>query len=335
MLLLFGPTLSYCQQLEITITHSLKGQSFRGLSVVDDQVAWVSGTNGRIGVSRDGGKTWSMRLVSGHEKSDFRSVYAFDSATAVIANAGSPAHILITKDAGRSWEIVYTNDHPDAFIDGVDFWDENQGIIYGDPIANRMLLIRTADGGKTWTEFPIESRPVLEKGEASFAASGTGIRCLRSGQLVVVTGGSVSRHFYSGNYGVKWYSTKTPILQGESSRGIFSIAYAGPTRGIIVGGDYNLDSLKTDHVFYTTDSGKSWIRPQKATGGYRECVEFVNEKVAVAVGPGGIDVTWNSGVSWESLSREKLFHVARKARNGSLLLLAGGNGRIARVYLKG
>lgn len=68
--------------------------SFRAVSVVDDQVVWVSGSKGHVCKSIDGGKTWTVNQVKGFEPLDFRSCYAFDANSAIIANAGEPAHIL-------------------------------------------------------------------------------------------------------------------------------------------------------------------------------------------------------------------------------------------------
>ena len=53
--------------------------SFRGLSVVDNNVAWVSGSKGWIGKTGNGGESWSMNQIKGKELLDFRSVFAFSS----------------------------------------------------------------------------------------------------------------------------------------------------------------------------------------------------------------------------------------------------------------
>jgi photosystem II stability/assembly factor-like uncharacterized protein len=118
--------------------------SFRGLSVVDDSVAWVSGSLGTVGRTVSGGRKWQFSTVPGMEKADFRTLYAFDSLHARIGNAGSPAVLLSTEDGGKTWKEVYRNIHPDAFLDGVDFWDEKRGMVYGDPINGRLLLLKTS-----------------------------------------------------------------------------------------------------------------------------------------------------------------------------------------------
>lgn len=309
------------------------GASFRGLSVVDNRVAWVSGTKGYVGISTNAGNDWQFRQVKGYEQCDFRSVYAFDDKRAVIANAGAPAYILITKDGGVNWTMVYKNTDSAAFIDGLCFWDNKNGIVYGDPIDGRLLVLRTNDGGQTWQANPEANRPMLEKEEASFAASGTAIRCMGKNKVIIATGGKTSRLLVSDNKGMSWESISTPIIHSLSSTGIFSFACAD-NNIIIVGGDYKRDSLCTDHVFITKDGGKHWQAPATPTRGYRECVEIINNKTAIATGPGGTDITYDLGLHWQPLSDEKQFHVVRISRNGNLIIMAGGGGKISALTLK-
>jgi len=297
--------------------------SFRGLSVIDDSVVWVSGINGIIGNSTNGGSNWNFNQVKGYEKLDFRTLYAFNSKEALIANAGSPAYILRTKDGGKNWNAVYTNKDSLAFFDGIDFWNDKEGIIYGDPIKGRMLLLETKDAGKTWQELPEQSRPQLWNGEASFAASGTGIRCYGKEKVIIATGGSVSRLLVSKDKGKSWSVIKTPMMQGQSSKGIFSFDFLNDSVGVIVGGDYLNETLKINHVFFTINSGITWRSPSKTTGGYRECVEFLAENTAITVGPGGVDISYDSGKSWTPIQNQKSFHVIRKARKGKLIIAAG------------
>jgi photosystem II stability/assembly factor-like uncharacterized protein len=323
----------FSQDLKLNTTILNVKTSVRGMSIVDDSVAWISGNNGYVGKTTNGGRDWLLNQIKGFEKSELRSLYAFSETAAVVANAGSPAHILATNDGGVTWHEVYKNENKDAFFDGIDFWNEKEGVIYGDPIRKKMLLLRTRDGGLHWEEIP--GSPVLEDGEASFAASGTGIRCLKNNlpagrqeTAVIATGGKVSRLWISKDKGLHWDVIPTPIIQGESSTGIFSISFWDEKKASIVGGNYLKDSLSIDHNFYTVDGGKHWLKPNKPTRGYRECVEYITEKMMIATGPSGTDISYNGGMNWTPLSDEKSFHVVRKARTGSLILLAG-NSKVA------
>ncbi|HLZ16613.1 MAG TPA: YCF48-related protein [Cyclobacteriaceae bacterium] len=307
--------------------------SFRALSVVDDKVAWVAGSKGWIGRSRNGGKAWSFQQVKNFEEFDFRSLYAFDSLTAIIATAGSPALILRTTDGGKTWHSVYQNDAKEAFIDGLDFWNDKKGLAYGDPIQGKMLLIATQDGGLTWRELADSQRPNLKEGEASFAASGTGIRCLGGKKVIITTGGKVSRLWTSHDEGETWSAGDLPVMQGVESAGAFSTLMWKGKKGVVVGGDYKNDAQTGQHVYITMDRGISWTLPIRPTRGLRECVEFLGDDRLIAIGPQGSDASSDGGVNWTSLSDEKGFHVVRKARDGSLIV-AAGNEKISVISRK-
>jgi len=105
--------------------------SLRGLSVVNDNVAWVSGSNGTVGKTTNGGKTWKWITVKGFEKNDFRDIEAFDAATAIIMSVAEPAYILKTNDGGDSWKVVYENKNKGMFLDAMEFWNEQAGIVIG------------------------------------------------------------------------------------------------------------------------------------------------------------------------------------------------------------
>lgn len=298
--------------------------SFRGLSVVNDNVIWASGSKGTVIRSVDGGKTWDKRNPAGHETLDFRSLFAFDENHAVIANAGSPAFVLRTEDGGKTWSTAHTSTHPDAFLDGIDFWNSNNGLLYGDPIDGKMLMLRTGDGGKSWT--PVSTAPALEKGEASFAASGTGIRCTGDKDVMICTGGTVSRLWISNDAGQTWKFIQPPVVMGKPSTGIFSLALRAH-HVTLVGGDFQEPTLCTGHHLYSNDGGATWEIPAKPVMGYRECVEVLDDHTLIAVGPNAIEVSSDGGRNWESLSGEALnLHVVRKARIGSRIVAAGGKG---------
>lgn len=305
--------------------------SFRGLSVVNDKVAWIGGSKGWLGVTKDGGRSWDFAQLEGLEEFSLRSVYAFDDQKVIVANAGSPANILLTVDGGVSWEKVYTNENEAAFFDGIDFWNKDEGIIYGDAIDGKMLLLRTTDGGSTWNT--VANAPLLVEGEASFAASGTGIRCIGKTKVVIATGGLTSRLWVSDDNGENWKDLNVPIIQGEKTTGIYSIAVDG-SKIILVGGDYTKPTVAHKNHLLSSDNGVTWNKPETPIRGYRECVEFINKNTVLATGPTGTDMSADDGQSWEGISDEEGYHVLRKARNGDLIIIAGANGLVSIVENK-
>ena len=70
--------------------------SLRGLSVVNDNVVWVSGSAGTVGKTTNGGKNWKWYNVKGFEKREFRDIEAFDATTALIIAVDEPGYILKT-----------------------------------------------------------------------------------------------------------------------------------------------------------------------------------------------------------------------------------------------
>lgn len=321
---------SFSQRIEL-VNKSFKTH-IRGLSVVDNKVAWVSGSQGMIGKSIDGGNTWEWNVIPGYEDKDFRDIEAFDKETAVIMGIASPAIILKTTDGGKTWKEVYHNAGKEMFMDAMHFWNVNSGIVIGDPIDGKFFIIRTFDGGNTWIEIPEENLPTAHEGEACFAASGTNIRGLDRDEACFVTGGKISRFFWRNKPVV------LPLNQGKESTGANSIAVRDPGKLkrslhlVVVGGDFSNDTLRQGNCAVSSDGGKSWNTPATLPFGYRSCVEYLTKNQLVTCGTSGVDHSMDGGMNWINISKEG-FHTVRKAKKGNLVLLAGSNGRIARyVY---
>ena len=304
--------------------------SLRGLSVVNDNVVWVSGSNGTVGRTTNAGKNWKWFTVKGFEKKEFRDIEAFDGATAVIMAVGEPAYILKTYDGGESWRVVYENKDKGMFLDAMEFWNEQSGIVIGDPVGGRFFIARTFDGGSAWKEIPFENRPTADTGEACFAASGTNIRALDKDEAVFVSGGSRSRLFTRNS------KTDLPIIHGTESTGANSISVfddnkrKGGKRMIVVGGDFKNDSSIIKNCFLTMDHGKTWYAPKVPPHGYRSCVEFLSKQDILTCGLNGVDYSSDNGKTFNLISHEG-FHVCRIAKYGPSIFLAGNNGRVAKI----
>jgi photosystem II stability/assembly factor-like uncharacterized protein len=334
LLLLFPCSLIFGKKYGFKYIDTKTGASFRGLSVVDNHVAWVSGSKGWVGKTTDGGATWDFSQVKGYEQCDFRCLYAFDSKTAVIANSGAPAYILFTTDGGLTWSKTYENTDTRIFFDGLLFLNKKDGIIFGDPIEGHLFLMKLVfaqrhnpnHGIIFWR--PVNSLPATDSGEASFAASGTTIRSYGK-KILIATGGKVSRLFFSDRDLENWKVVNTPIIQGTETTGIFSVAHRAKHKAIIMGGDYKQETLCFQQVYFTENDGLKWNYSERKTRGYRECVEYLGRETAIATGPTGSEITHDGGKNWAPLSDEKGYHVIRKSRKGHLIVMAGSKGMIA------
>ena len=323
---------TYSQKLspQIKVLTKDTKTSLRGLSVVSDRVAWVSGSNGTIGQTTDSGKTWKWSIVKGFEKTDFRDIEAFDATTAIIMAIDSPAYILKTLDAGNTWKVVYENKAKGMFLDAMEFWNEQAGIVIGDPIDGHIFIARTFDGGNTWKEIPKSYQPKADSGEALFAASGTNIRVLDKDEAVFVTGGLSSSIF------IRDDKKRLPLIQGRETTGANSVAVMDPgsrkggNKMIVVGGDFNNPNSDSLNAFITADRGKTWKAPKESPHGYRSCVEYLSKQQLITCGINGVDYSIDGGNIWRGISKEG-FNVCRKAKNGSAVFLAGANGKIGKL----
>lgn len=315
---------NFLRAQQIKLLTSGTNTSIRGLSVVNDGVVWVSGSNGTVARSTDSGNTFKWMTVKGFEKTDFRDIEAFDATTAVIIGIAEPAYILRTNDGGETWEQVYENKRKSMFLDAMEFWSPDSGIVVGDPIDGNFFIALTSDGGRTWEEIHSFNYPLADSMEGCFASSGTNIRKPDQQAPVFVTGGLHSNLVMPGK------KILLPIIQGKETTGANSVAVKKKHTLIIVGGDFSKRDDTTKNCFISTDRGNSWTPPQTPPHGYRSCVEWLGKKRWVCCGLNGVDYSLDEGNNWRYISQES-FHVCRRAKNGKAVFFAGGNGRIGKL----
>jgi photosystem II stability/assembly factor-like uncharacterized protein len=323
-------SLSQIKVPKVEILDQTTKASLRGLSVVNDRVVWVSGSNGTVGKSTDGGKTWKWLAVKGFEQRDFRDIHAFDATTAVIIAVDAPAYILRTVDGGQTWKAVYESKTKGMFLDAIEFWNELAGIVIGDPIDGKIFIARTFDGGASWKEIPDHYKPRADSGEAFFAASGTNIAVLDKDEAVFVSGGLRSRIF------IRDQVISLPVIQGKETTGANSVAVmdANKRNGgktlLVVGGDFSNPTSDSLNCFFSKDRGRTWKAPKEPPHGYRSCVAYLSETHLIACGITGIDYSYDGGNHWQLISNEG-FHACAIARSGSSIFLVGSGGKVGKI----
>jgi photosystem II stability/assembly factor-like uncharacterized protein len=307
------------------------GVRLRGMSVVNERVAWASGANGTILVTTDGGQAWTKRTVPGGEALDFRDVDAVSDrvAYALSIGSGETSRIYKTEDAGATWRLQFTNRDPKGFLDAMAFWDAKRGVAFGDSIDGALFILTTTDGGGSWNRIDPKALPAAVPEEGAYAASGTNVAMF--GTRHVWIGTSRSRVLRSSNAGRTWDVATAPVATGASA-GIFSIAFRDERHGIVVGGDYRKEAEAGDNAAITSDGGRTWTA-LKGLSGFRSAVQYVpGTKVPslVAVGPAGTDYSADDGKTWQ-LVEGPGFDTLGFARSSSVAWAAGAGGRIGRL----
>lgn len=315
-------------------------ERLRAVSAVNTDVAWASGNKGTVLRTRTGGflivvaqgNRSAMTMVRpgeigwmrvgppGSEALDFRDIEAFDATTATVLSIGpgDKSRIYRTTDGGSTWALQFTNADPKAFYDAIAFWDKNNGLAFGDPVDGHFTVIRTADGGKTWTAVPPANLPPALEGEGAFAASGTCLTVQGKSNAWFATGGAArARVFRSSDRGLTWRVADTPIVAGTASAGVFSVAFSDANNGVVVGGDYRKEQDPSDNLAFTADGGATW-RTLGSTRlwNFRSAVAYVPDskgRSLIAVGPAGADRSDDGGANWRPLG-DQGFHAFSIAR---------------------
>lgn len=306
--------------------------SLRGLSVVDDNVVWASGTRGTYLWSVDGGESWTVDTVEGATSFDFRDVHAVSVDTVFLMSAGQDtARIYKTTDRGRSWTLQYDSVGSGLFLNAISFFDSRNGLALGDPLDGRFLVLRTTDGGESWSRISGAALPEALDNEVAFAASGTALITYGDSLAWFVTGGAEkARVFRSSNSGATWTVYDLPLAANSPSRGAFSLTFWNSSEGVVVGGDYASPDSTAIAVAYSPDGGRTW-HPGDASVAteYLSGVSTVRG-LLVGVGTQGTAVSVDNGITWRRLDTLSLNAVSA-ARGGRAVWAVGAGGRIVKT----
>ena len=310
----------------------------QAVSAVNENVVWVSGHRGTWARTLDGGATWETGVVEGADSLQFRDVHAHsaDLAWLLSAGPGELSQIYRTDDGGDSWSRQWVNEEPEGFYDCLDFWDEEQGVVYGDAVNGELRILRTLDGGARWARLAGDALPQAQPGEGGFAASGTCLVTGSDGRAWVATGNAArSRVLRSDDWGASWVAVDAPIPAGEGA-GLFSIAFRDSLHGVVFGGDLGeaQDDLATPaRVAVSGDGGASWeTAGQPAMDGAifgGTWVPRTEPAAMIAVAPTGASYSVDGGATWLAADSASYWGVGFAP--GGVGWLVGPEGRITKV----
>ena len=287
-----------------------------GVSPVDANVVWASGSNGTYLLTTDGGQHWRTRTLPGAETLGLRDVEGVTDRIAYILSIGSgtDSRIYKTEDGGDTWTMQAQNTDPNGFWDCFAFWTPRRAILMADSVDGRFPIHRTTDGTH-WQDIG-DRLPPAQPGESAFAASGTcaAVQGERNGWLG--TGGSaIARVIATRDGGNSWTAYAAPIPGGPTS-GVASIDFRNPRHGILGGGDVVASTVPQPNVARSNDGGRTWTLTtptpfpgavygltytRNQRGDDDESEETTNARTVVATGPSGAAFTTNEGDAWTLL----------------------------------
>ncbi|MBI9042417.1 oxidoreductase [Lutibacter sp.] len=335
LILLISCEKSYISRETVTVTiekFKMDSTSIRAIEIVNDSTVVYASSIGDLGVISGSGKLkGTQKIITDTIIPHFRAL-AYTKEAVYALNVGNPA--LLYQYKNNKIEIVYKEQNEKVFYDSMQFFDELNGIAMGDPTDNCLSILITRDGGNTWGKINCEDLPKIEEGEAAFAASNTNIAIVGENAWIV-TGGLKARVFHSSDMGLTWKVYDTPIIQGQPTTGIYSVAFANEYEGIICGGDYTNKFGNSANKAITKDGGRTWkVVAENKEPQYISCVQYVPEtdgKELFAVSTNGIFYSNNAGENWEKVSDEGFYTIRIVNKNTAWL---SGEEVIAKMTIK-
>ena len=300
-----------------------KAPRLQALNISNNGDIWASGTKGTVVVSRDKGVSWQQIKVAGSETLQFRDIWANGHDIYLLAaGEAEKSRLYRSSDNGQHWQLQYTMDHPKGFINCFDFWDKDNGIVFGDSIDDKLFMLSTQDGGKHWQR--IANAPqAQEGGEGGFSASGSCVRISGNDGAWVVTGATKNtRLLQTKDRGQSWLS-KTMLFPKGSTAGIFS---AMPQDNWLFGGRMKTKDLSAKvTALHKEQSIWQQVKGLPFTGAIYGSARSNNN--IILVNPEGAALSKDNGKTWQKISQHSYWVVEFDQQGNAWL--AGPDGRIS------
>ncbi|WMN12733.1 hypothetical protein QYS49_34475 [Marivirga salinae] len=305
-----------------------------GLQSFNDSIVWASGTYSTLLKSSNAGADWQVFTYPKVDSLQFRDVHPISDKEAIVLSAGEGRLSQIFYFHVESgWRKVFQMKNKQGFIDAVQFWENGQGLVYGDAIDSLAYILKTTDFGRSWDRIP--TAPLTNEGEGGFASSGSNILTGDEGKAWIATGANGSaRVFYTADYGRSWEVKNTPMMTGEFA-GLTAIKNSNDKLWI-TGGDLAITDQQLENVYYSEDDSKNWkTLPKHQTLGsfYGMAVtNYLGNEFVIVCGPKGAEIWLGDQQKWKILSEEDIWTTT--FIDSRTALMAGRNGKMYKVELE-
>ncbi len=304
--------------------------SFRALKSNGDDI-WVGGTQGTVGHSTDGGKTWNFNQVPHAEQLDFRDLAILNKKEIILMSAGlseeGKAILFHTTDAGLHWKELYKITEAGYFFDCL-HWDSKKQMAWllSDPINQKLTLFSYDKKG--FKQVAPTSTPKLQNKEAFFAASGSSMAQVND-NLLFVGGGADSLRIYTYNRSKNTWKVNSPSILAGEAKGYFSIASKNKKVLWAVGGDYRKLNELTMPILTTVDGGEHWNELKNTPKFYMEKVIWTKPFWIIS-GPSQSAAYYEKKQEWKSLGKSSFHNIIQV---GDVIWGIGAKGQLGYVSL--
>lgn len=285
------------QQVDPLATNQFVTFQGSGITSVTPKIAW---TVANVQTSQTSLTPVVSRTVNGSTWSNFQQVVQGEPIYCIAARsdrrawAGSgptsrQAAIFRTTNGGGSWQRTSVAAIT-PFVNAVHFFDDENGILIGDPMNSRWGIGATSDGGATWTAI---STPLLPGGAAE--AGWNGSFCALGDNLWFGTNNS--RIYRSTDRGRTWSFGTTPSINS------FGVSFATPQDGLAT---FNPQASGggSEMIAVTHNGGATWTQVGLPfTGAHPQSVAFVPGTTRAFVGTqNGVFETSDFGATWKRMA---------------------------------
>jgi photosystem II stability/assembly factor-like uncharacterized protein len=299
-------------------TQTVTTSSLLAVAVVNRDIVWAADGGfeppgeplnpGVVVRTVDGGQSCQDITPPGGKDLKFHDVKAFDRNHALVlaVGFGEDSKVFRTAD-GAHWDLVFQNEEPEAFYDGIAFFNRRPGIALSDPVEGKFRILATDDGGHHWHVASTDGMPPAMDREAG-RATGTCLvtRGLHHAWFGTQPDGPNSRVFRTRDRGHTWSVATTPIPGGPDQFGIASLAFRDTQHGLALGGS-GPDTDAPSVIAATADGGATWSRVGSPAG-FRTSISIPTNRrrFAVAAGFTGSDFATDGGDTWHLFDQTDL-----------------------------
>ena len=290
---LFGVAILFCfatvSDAEWTVLREddiIRGDGIDGMLhdvyFTNNQNGLVVGDNGLMLVTTDGGKTWEKMEV------DMRPPGARQRPGGRPGAGGGPPGF-----GGGGPSPLYN----------IYFVDENVGFITG----GRATILKTEDGGKTWSrKMAMSDTPGRDGNPGRLRANLMGIQMIN--ETIGFIAGSENTILKTTDGGETWIGSSERARVGETRNNLENIWFVSPTTGWVIG------SFGT--LLHTADGGETWEKRDPGFDNNLFGIHFLDENTGWISGQEGLILhTTDGGATWNQQKAYDLHRLSEKKVN--------------------